>query len=256
MHCLKAFARDGLRVLIYPNREEMGHRAGTDAAKAIAAAIAERGFANVLFAAAPSQNETLATLCADSRVDWTKVNAFHMDEYIGLPPSHPAGFRQYLKRTIFDRFPFRSVHLLGGDAQDLSQEIARYEGLLREYPLDVCLMGIGENGHIAFNDPPVADFEDPHLVKIVELEHRCRMQQVHDGCFETIDQVPTHALTVTIPGIMGAGTLVCSVPAATKAEAARDIMLGEISTACPASVLRRHPHAVLYLDRASGRHLL
>lgn len=256
MNPIKQTRIDQLSVRVFDTREAMGACAGAEAAQAIREVLEEKEYANVMFAAAPSQNETLATLCASEGIDWSRVNAFHMDEYIGLDPAHPAGFRNFLKRAIFDRFPFASVHLLNGNAEDPAQEALRYEALLREYPLDVCLLGIGENGHIAFNDPPVADFEDPHLVKIVELEERCRQQQVNDGCFSSIDQVPTHALSVTIPGMMSAKQLFCSVPAATKAEAVERLMNGPVSTVCPATIMRRHPRAELYLDRDAGRAVL
>lgn len=256
MNPIKQMQIDQLSVRVFSTRADMGACAGAEAAQAIQSVLAEREHANVMFAAAPSQNETLAALCASEGIDWSRVNAFHMDEYIGLDPAHPAGFRNFLKRAIFDRFPFASIHLLNGNAKDPAQEALRYEVLLREHPLDVCLLGIGENGHIAFNDPPVADFEDPRLVKIVELEQRCRQQQVNDGCFSSIGQVPTHALTVTIPGMMCARRLFCSVPAAAKAEAVSRLMNGPVSTACPASILRRHPGAQLYLDRDSGKSIL
>lgn len=256
MNPIKQTQIEQLSVRVFATREHMGACAGSEAAQAIRDILAEKNCANVMFAAAPSQNETLAALCASEGIDWSRVNAFHMDEYIGLDASHPAGFRNFLKRAIFERFPFASVHLLDGNAEDPAQEALRYEDLLREYPLDVCLLGIGENGHIAFNDPPVADFEDPHLVKIVELEERCRWQQVHDGCFSSIEQVPTHALTVTIPGMMSAKRLFCSVPAATKAEAVSRLMGGPVSTQCPATIMRRHPQARLYLDAESGKCLL
>jgi len=256
MNVIKQTQVGRLSVRVFDTREAMGACAGGEAAQALRDVLTQQGYANVMFAAAPSQNETLAALCAAEGIDWSRVNAFHMDEYIGLEPSHPAGFRNFLKRAIFDRFPFASVHLLNGNAEDPAQEALRYEALLREHPLDICLLGIGENGHIAFNDPPVADFEDPHLVKIVELEKRCRQQQVHDGCFPSIDQVPTHALTVTIPGMMGAKRLFCSVPAATKAGAVGRLVCGPISTDCPATVMRRHPCARLYLDMDAAKNVL
>ena len=256
MNRIKTTQVDRLFVRVFETREEMGASAGGDAAQALRKILAEKERANVMFAAAPSQNETLAALCASEGIDWSRVNAFHMDEYIGLDPAHPAGFRNFLKRAIFDRFPFASVHLLNGNAEDPAQEALRYEALLREHPLDICLLGIGENGHIALNDPPVANFEDPHLVKIVQLEERCRLQQVHDGCFSSIDQVPTQALTVTIPGMMRAGQLFCSVPASTKADAVAQLINGPVCVDCPATAMRRHPSATLYLDRDAAQHIL
>jgi len=256
MAVLKDFMAGSLRVRVFDSRRAMGECAGGDAAEYIKRLLAEKDEINVLFAAAPSQNETLAALCADGDIDWSRVNAFHMDEYVGLDPQHPAGFRNFLRRAIFDKFAFRSVNLLDGNAGDPEKAAREYDALLRAHPLDACLMGIGENGHIAFNDPPVADFDDPVLVKVVKLEERCRMQQVHDGCFDRIEEVPTHALSATIPALMHAKRLFCSVPAATKAEAVRDTVNAEISTACPATIMRRHPAADMYLDRDSAKYIL
>lgn len=251
---MKRIKKDALEIFVFDTRAEMGSAAGTEAAKAIKEAIHVKGYANVLFAAAPSQSETLETLCALD-IDWTKVNAFHMDEYIGLDAAHPAGFRNFLMRAIFDRFQFKSVNLLNGNAQDAEAEAVRYGRLLAENPLDVCLMGIGENGHIAFNDPPVADFQDPKLVKIVELEDRCRQQQVNDGCFQTIDIVPKYALTVTVPGIMSARKLVCTVPSSTKADAVKRVLTDDISTRCPAAIMRTHSDAKMYIDREAAAYI-
>ena len=209
---------------------------------------------NMIFAAAPSQNEMLAALAAQPGIEWNRVNAFHMDEYIGLAPDAPQGFANFLRAAIFTKVPFRSVNCLDGTAasRDPAAECARYSQLLRRFPVDITCMGIGENGHIAFNDPPVADFDDPALVKPVALDEICRNQQVHDGCFATLDDVPTHALTLTVPALMHAAQVFCVVPAATKARAVRDTLLGDIRTACPASILRRHPAATLYLDADSA----
>lgn len=256
MSLIKDTMVDTLHVRIFDSRESMGRCAGTEAAAQLKALLQEQDEVNVMFAAAPSQNETLAALCACEGIDWSRVNAFHMDEYVGLDPEHPSGFRNFLRRAIFGRFQFKSVNLLDGNAADPEAAAQAYAALLRSHPLDICVMGIGENGHIAFNDPPVADFQDPKLVKIVELEERCRMQQVHDKCFAQLSDVPTHALTVTIPGMVQAKKLFCVVPSATKAEAVRNMLCGEISTACPASILRTHADAELYLDTDSGRYLL
>lgn len=253
---IKDFYCDKLRVRVFETRKEMGDCAGAEAAAILRKLLAERESVNVMFAAAPSQNETLAALLEDSYIDWSRINAFHMDEYAGLDPAHPAGFRNYLRRAIFDRKPFKSVHLINGNASDPIREAQRYDALLREHPLDLCILGVGENGHIAFNDPPVADFQDKSFVKLVELEQRCRQQQVHDGCFEHLSQVPTHALTVTIPGLCQAKIMICSVPAPTKAEAVRQMIQGQISTECPASILRTHSDARLYVDADAGRYLL
>ena len=251
----KDFYVDRLRVRVFDTRGEMGVCAGTEAALKIKKLLKKKEEVNVMFAAAPSQNETLAVLAADPDIDWSRVNAFHMDEYVGLDENHPAGFRNFLKRAIFDLKPFKTVNLLNGNA-DAEAEAKRYSELLKANPLDVCILGIGENGHIAFNDPPVADFEDPKLVKVVELDQVCREQQVHDGCFENISQVPTHALSVTIPGLCRAKWMYCSVPAATKAEAIDKMIHGPVTVDCPATILRLQPHAFLYTDSEAGESLI
>lgn len=248
----KDFYCDKLRVRAFKTRREMGDCAGSEISECIIKLLKEKDSLNVMFAAAPSQNETLERLVADTRIDWSRINAFHMDEYIGLDPENPAGFRLFLKRAIFDKKNFRSVNLLNGNADDPEGEAKRYSSLLKRNPLDICVLGIGENGHIAFNDPPVADFNDKQFVKIVKLEERCRLQQVHDGCFEKIDDVPTHALSVTIPGLTQARYMFCSVPAKTKAEAVYKLVHDPISTACPATIMRRHDNAYLYLDADSA----
>lgn len=242
------------RIKIYDTRAEMGCDAADDIAEAIRGVLARKEACNMIFAAAPSQNEMLAALAAQPDIEWERVNAFHMDEYIGLAPDAPQGFANFLRDAIFDKVPFRSVNCLDGAAatEDTAAECARYSALLCREPVDITCMGIGENGHIAFNDPPVADFDDPELVKPVALDEICRNQQVHDGCFASLEQVPTHALTLTVPALMHAAQVFCVVPAATKARAVRDTMLGEITTACPASILRRHKAATLYLDQDSA----
>ena len=244
--------KDSLSILIFKDRAGLGQAAGQAAGEAIKEAIIRKNCANVMFAAAPSQNEMLETLCADPDIDWRKVNAFHMDEYVGLDENHPAGFRNFLKHAIFNRKPFKSVNLLNGNATEPEEEAARYGALLDAHPIDVCLCGIGENGHLAFNDPPVADFHDPVKVKIVRLDQVCRTQQVHDGCFTTLEEVPRFAMTVTIPALVSSCCIICSVPAASKAKAVQQTLEGEIGESCPATILRSHANARLYLDRESA----
>lgn len=236
---------DLLNVWIFDTREEMGKAAGISAEKAILEAIAKKGEARVIFAAAPSQNEILATLVESKVIDWSKVVAFHMDEYMGLAPNATQRFSQFLQRGIFEKLPFKKIHLLSGTMEDC----AAYEALLKEAAIDLVCLGIGENGHLAFNDPPVADFSDPVWVKPVELDSICRTQQVNDGCFESIEKVPTHAVTLTIPALLSAEKMVCVVPGPTKSQAVRATLEGEVSVSCPASILRRHPQSELYLDR-------
>lgn len=249
---LRTMQVDLLRVEIYANRQEMGGAAGTAVAERMRERIAKQGRVVVVFAAAPSQNEFLATLASAENLDWSKVIAFHMDEYLGLPADAPQGFGNFLRRHLFDLVHPGTVHFLNGQAANPEAECARYAALLRQHPVDIVCAGIGENGHLAFNDPPVADFDDPLDVKIVQLDETCRLQQVHDGCFPSLDSVPTHALTLTIPALMRASWIYTMVPGPTKAQAVKATLTGPIGTHCPATALRRHPNASLYLDEESA----
>ena len=243
---------DKLQVNIYETRAEMGAAAAQDIKSKLCQLLQAKPQVNVIFAAAPSQNEVLASLVANKDIDWSRINAYHMDEYIGLDANAPQGFGNFLRAHIFDCVPFASVNLIDVTARDADAEAARYGALLDENPADVVVMGIGETGHIAFNDPPVADFRDPKTVKAVKLDEICRQQQVNDGCFASIDQVPTHALTVTVPALTRAPYLFCIVPAPAKAWAVKETLTGSIDEHCPASVLRMHDNAILYLDRDSA----
>ena len=249
---MKSFNKDNLKVNVYSSRDEMGAAAARDVKAAILRALTEKETINMIFAAAPSQNEVLANLAHDSEIPWGRVNAFHMDEYIGLDKNAPQGFGNFLRDHIFGIAPFASVNYIRIDAPDAEEECARYENLLRANPVDIVVLGIGENGHIAFNDPPFADFKDTRLVKTVKLDEVCRNQQVNDGCFAKIDDVPTHALTLTVPALTSGRELYCIVPAKTKANAVYATLNGEITPDCPASVLRTHPCATLYLDPDSA----
>lgn len=243
--------KDLLNVNIYPSRSEMGIQAARDIEDAICAVIAQRGACNIIFAAAPSQNEVLAALVASIKIDWEKVHAFHMDEYIGISPDAPQGFARFLRDAIFEKVNPGKVEYLNCSAAPES-EIERYTALLKEFPTDIVIMGIGENGHIAFNDPHVADFNDTAVVKAVELDEKCRKQQVNDGCFSKLEDVPKTALTLTIPTLTAAPQIFCIVPAKTKAQAVFNTLNGSISETCPASILRNHPNATLYLDPDSS----
>ena len=247
--------RASFTVLQFASRAAMGAAAAQDVAARMLELLAERDAINLLFAAAPSQNEFLSALAADPRLDWSRVNAFHLDEYIGLAADAPQGFGNFLRERMFGRVPFRSVHYINGAAEDPEAECRRYAQLLAAFPLDIVCMGIGENGHVAFNDPPVADFGDPVRVKIVALDPVCRQQQVNDGCFARLEQVPTHAFTLTVPALAAAAYHYCIVPAATKADAVYRTVCGPISTDCPATMLRRCADAVLYLDADSAARL-
>jgi glucosamine-6-phosphate deaminase len=208
----------------------------------------------VIFACAPSQDEFLSALvlAARGRVDWSRITVFHMDEYVGISASHPASFRNYLQKHLLSEISPAEFSPLGGDAPDPAAEAVRYAALLDAAPIDLICLGIGENGHIAFNDPPVADFSDPVSVKIVELDLACRQQQVNDGCFAALGAVPTHALSLTISVFRRAKHLSVVVPGPRKAAAVRATLQDEISTACPATILRTHPAATLFLDHASA----
>ena len=247
---LKKITTEKLNTYIYENREQMGAAAAQAAAEAIACVLQKKEYANVIFAAAPSQNEMLAHLLKLD-VDFSRVRAFHMDEYDGLTIEHDQSFAKYLYNHIFSLTEFASVHYI---PTHLGAETAceEYAKLLDQYPPDVVCMGIGENGHIAFNDPPVADFQDPKQVKRIQLDEICRMQQVHDGCFPTLDDVPKFAVTLTVPALMQAEFLICTVPAATKANAVEAMLEGPYGACCPATALRRHSGAKMYLDADSG----
>ena len=256
MAIVKTEQVDKLNVKVYQTREEMGRAAAEEAAAAIRAAIAAKGEINMIFAAAPSQNEFLAHLIADKSIEFTKINAFHMDEYIGLPADAPQGFGNFLRERLFDRVPFKTVNTIDSTAADPEAECRRYAALLQAHPCDIVCMGIGENGHIAFNDPHVADFGDKAAVKVVALDETCRQQQVNDGCFARLDDVPTHALTLTIPTLTAPEAVFCIVPAKTKANAVYATLRGGITEACPASILRRHANATLYCDADSAARVL
>ena len=248
----RSFLIDSLQVHVYPDRHGMGAAAAYAVATQMGAAIERRGSATVVFAAAPSQDDFLAALATLPDIDWDSVVAFHMDEYLGLPEDAPQGFGSFLRERLFDLVEIGTVHYLDGQAVNPEDECQRYGSLLEAHQVDVVCAGIGENGHLAFNDPSDTDFSDWRRVRVVELEHMSRQQQVHDGCFEALDEVPTHALTLTIPALMAAEQIHTIVPGPTKAEAVRRTLKGSIGTECPATALRQHCHSILYLDRDSA----
>ena len=240
-----------LPIYVFETRKEMGEAAAKEAAEIINAAIAKNSVANVVFAAAPSQFEAMESLLAVD-VDWTKVRGFHQDEYIGLPPEHPAGFGNFMRRYLFDKLPFMELHYMLCEAEAVEAKCEEYAALLKKYTPDLIFLGIGENGHLAFNDPAVADFDDPKVVKVVELDDICRNQQVNDSSFTCIDEVPPIAMTLTMSEILRISRAITVVPGPRKAAAVEAALNGPITTACPASVLRNHPGASLYLDRESA----
>lgn len=243
---------DRLRVVFHPDGRALARAAADQAAAVITAAVAERGMAHAMFATGNSQLEFVDELVQHTPgVPWGSVVVFHMDEYVGVGPDHPAGFRRWIRERIGERVDAAAVHYLNGLA-DPASECARYAGLLRRHPLDLCCLGIGENGHLAFNDPPVADFADPADVKVVELDRTCRSQQVNEGHFENLDAVPARAMTVTVPALLRAGAVLAIVPEQRKAEPVRNALLGPVSTDCPGSALRTAANATLHLDPGSA----
>lgn len=251
---IKTITVETLDARVYETRQEMGAAAAAAAATAIREVLRGKAYANVIFAAAPSQNEMLEALIGE-QIDFSRIHAFHMDEYDGLSSADAQSFATYLNDHIFSKAPFASVNFIPTKlgAEEACQA---YTQLLEKFPPDVVCMGIGENGHIAFNDPPVADFNDPKQIKRVKLDEVCRLQQVHDGCFPTLDDVPRYALTLTVPALLSAQHLICTVPASTKANAVREMLYGEYGEACPATALRKHEGAKLFLDKDSAAKVL
>jgi glucosamine-6-phosphate deaminase len=242
----------GLEIRILDDPSALGAVAAARAAEAIRDAIAARGRAHVMFASGNSQLAFLEALTRDPSVDWARVVGFHMDEYLGIGAEHPASFRRYMRERIVDVAHPGAFHEIAGDAPDAEVECLRYAGLLGADPLDLCCLGIGENGHLAFNDPPVADFDDPLDVKVVELDEACRRQQVGEGHFARLDLVPERAITVTIPALLRAEVVLAIVPEARKREPVERALHGPVTTECPASILRTRSNVTLFLDAASA----
>jgi glucosamine-6-phosphate deaminase len=241
-----------LRVGIYRTNEELGAAAAEEAAQVVRRAVEERGGATIILATGNSQLTFLAALRHDRSIPWPQVTIFHMDEYVGLPPEHPASFPRFLRRHLLDHITPRAFYPVPGQSPDPEQACQDYEALLRAHPADLCALGFGENGHLAFNDPPFADFDDPAWVKVVKLAEASRRQQVGEGHFGGLDEVPTHAITLTIPALLSARQVLAIVPEARKAEAVQQALYGPLSEECPASILRQVPHAHLFLDADSA----
>jgi glucosamine-6-phosphate deaminase len=242
---------DALQVRVFGDADALARAAAADAAGALRAAIGARETANAMFASGNSQLRFLRALAHVEGVDWSRVVGFHMDEYVAIGSGHPASFHRYMEEHVARPLRLGDFHYLDGSAEP-GEEAARYAALLRQFPIDVCCLGIGENGHLAFNDPPVAEFDDPLDVKVVALDDACRSQQVGEGHFARVDDVPARAITVTIPALLRADRVLAIVPDARKREPVRRALTEPISLACPASILRRAPHAALYLDRESS----
>ncbi|WP_414474811.1 glucosamine-6-phosphate deaminase [Microvirga sp. M2] len=244
-----------MKLHLYPTKSALGDAAAAMGAQAIRDAIAAKGRAHIIIATGASQFEMLDALVRQPRIDWSKVTGFHLDEYIGMSDSHPASFRRYLRERFTSKLPtLGAFHFIEGDARDLKAEVSRVGDLIKAHPIDVTFAGIGENGHLAFNDPP-ADFnvDEPYIV--VELDEVCRRQQFGEGWFPTFEDVPQTAISMSIRQIMASDLVVLSVPDARKADAVQNALEGPVSPACPASILQRHPACHVFLDPASASKL-
>lgn len=233
-------------IYVGASRADMGRQAAHDVASELRRRLARQHRVRMIFAAAPSQSPMLEALISEPGIDWGRVSAFHMDEYLDLAVGAPQHFGAWLSRTLFDRLPFAEVHLLSA-GDDPSRSADAYARKLNEAPIDIVCLGVGVNGHLAFNDPP-ASFDDTASVKIVHLDEVCRQQQVSDGCFGALEEVPRRALTLTIPRLLAAQRIYCCVPGSQKRKAITRMLEGPIGVDCPATALRRHPHCVLYFD--------
>jgi glucosamine-6-phosphate deaminase len=249
---INTFTADVLPVRVYANQTALAEDVAVIAQKYLQETLAAKNSAAVILATGNSQIQFLDALVKLGGVDWSKITLFHMDEYLGLDANHKASFRRYMRERVESRLRPRVFHYLEGDCALPLSECDRYARLLRAQPIDLCCLGIGENGHIAFNDPPVADFKDPHLVKLVKLDDACKMQQVRENHFPNLESVNPYAFTLTIPALCSAKKMLCISPEKRKAQAVKDALRGPISTACPASYLRTQSQATLFLDSDSA----
>lgn len=243
-----------LKAKVYTDEVSAGKASAQFVAERINKAIKSRGHANLVLATGASQFAFIEAI-KKIDIDWDKITVFHLDEYKGLPETHPASFRKYLKERILNEVKPGKVHLINGDADNLEEEIQNYETLLKNHPIDVACIGIGENGHIAFNDPGVADFNDPKLVKVVQLDNVCRNQQLGEGWFKSIEDVPKEAISLTIPAVMSSKTISCLCPNERKAQAVYDTFSAPITEDSPSTILRTHPETFLFLDQESASKL-
>jgi glucosamine-6-phosphate deaminase len=249
---LREFQVDKAHVYVYSTRQDTSEAAALAAASTLRSALALRGSARIIVGTGNSQVEMIDALVRSPELDWSRVEVFHMDEYVGMSAENPASFRRWVKTHLVEIVHPGKVNGLAGDAADLLAECERYAALLHAHPIDICFLGFGENGHIAFNDPGVADFHDPLAVKRVTMDERCRRQQVGEGHFPALDAMPAHALTLTCPELVRPEHLICTVPDQRKAEAVRNALTGPITEACPSSLVRTHPAAAIYLDADSA----
>ena len=246
------FQADALPVRVYETQDEMARDAATLAHEYLTQVLSSQGTAACILATGNSQIQFLEHLIALGSIDWSRITLFHMDEYLGIDPTHKASFRRYMREKVETRVRPLQFHYIEGDVLLPMEECKRYAGLLNAQPIDLCCLGVGENGHLAFNDPPVARFDDAHLIKLVELDDACKMQQVREGHFANLEAVPPYAYTLTVPALFKARKVICISPETRKAKAIKAALQGPISTACPASYLRTQGHATLLLDNESA----
>lgn len=242
---------DQVPIMIFESNGALGARAAQDLTRIIAQAIADHGQASLVLATGNSQLSFMEALRAQKGIEWTKVVVFHMDEYLGMSDQHPASFPRYIQEKLTDIVRPRAFFPMRGEAPDVEAELARYTALLKQYPPDACVLGIGENGHLAFNDPP-ADFYTHAVIHVVTLDEKCRLQQVGEGHFAGLDDVPRQALSLTVPALLAAKRVLAVVPEARKAEAVKAAFEGPVTPQCPASILRTQPHVTVYLDTESA----
>lgn len=243
-----------MQVVIAKDREEMGQKAASHAARLLRTALRDQGEATILVATGASQFTVLAHLVNEPDIDWSRVTGFHLDEYLELPITHPASFRKYLKERFVDQVPLKAFHYIDGERKPAEDECHRLAELIACRTVDVALVGIGENGHLAFNDPP-ADFETPSPYLIVELDEACRRQQSGEGWFSTLEQVPTRAISMSVQQILRSREIICSVPDQRKAAAVAASLEGPVTPQVPASILQRHPATTVYLDPPAAEQL-
>lgn len=253
---INSFTCEDLKVAIYPNKEIAGAAGAAIAADELRVMLAQRAEVAVLFASAVSQEQFLAALRDQQEVDWNRVTVFHLDEYAEMSPDYPASFRRFLREKLLDHIPVRNFHQLNSEAADLKTECKRYAALLREARPGLAALGIGENGHLAFIDPHSCNFSDPEDVRVVELDDTCRLQQIHDGAFARLDDVPRAALSVTIPVLLRVPRALVFVNGGNKSVAVQSALEGPISENCPASILRKHRNATMFLDQSAAANLL
>jgi glucosamine-6-phosphate deaminase len=247
----RSFNVDALNVRVYNTLDDLASDAAHEVNAYLRATLHEKGAAAAILATGNSQIQFLKRLVALDGVDWSKITLFHMDEYLGIQANDKASFGQYMRERVESLVKPKAFHYIRGDADLPLDECDRYGALLKAQPIDLCCLGIGENGHLAFNDPPVARFEEKHLIKLVKLDDPCKMQQVKEGHFPSLEAVPPYAYTLTIPALCSARKMICISPEKRKADAVRNALQGPISTSCPASILRKQNHCTLLLDHDS-----